>query len=134
MAEWRKTAVKGEEYTTNELLSLPSNVGPAKRARVFVVYNNDIGSLGGKDLTAEVMTVTAGPEEGQVSLVADMDTDTRADKPRKVVSTATQTGIIAGPGGNATIYKAVTKGGRKPRMTRKKRKSTRKTRKHLYKH
>jgi hypothetical protein len=125
MADWRKTAVKGEEYTTNELLSLP------KRAHVFVVYNNDIGSLGGKDLTAEVMTVTAGPEEGQVSLVADMDTDTRADKPRKVVSTATQSGILAGPGGNATIYKAVTKGGRK---TRKKRKTTRKTRKHLYKH
>lgn len=132
MPDWRKTAVKGEEYTTNELISLPSNVGPAKRAHVFVVYHNDQGSLGGKQLTAEVMSVSEGPEEGQVTIVADMDTRERTAENRFVANTATETNIIAGPGGNATIYKAVAKGGR--RITRKKRKSTRKTRKHLYKH
>jgi hypothetical protein len=132
MPDWRKTAVKGEEYTTNELLSLPSNVGPAKRAHVIVVYNNDIGTLGGQQLTAEVMSVREGPEEGQVSIIADLDTRERTAENRYVSNTATQTGIIAGPGGNATIYKAVAKGGRRHRrITRKKRKSTRKTRKHL---
>ena len=124
MADWRKTVVKGEEYTTNELLSLP------KRAHVIVIYNNDIGTLGGKQLTAEVMSVSEGPEEGQVSIVADLDTKERTAENRYVSGTTTQTGIIAGPGGNATIYKAVAKGGRKRRMTQKKRKITRRTRKH----
>ena len=132
MADWRKSAVKGEEYTTNELLSLPSNVGPAKRAHVFVVYNNDQGTLSGKQLTAEVMSVSDGPEEGQVTLSADMDTKERTAENNYVSSTVTQTGIVAGPGGNATIYKVASPSGgrRKRRITRKKRKSTRRTRKH----